>query len=196
MKALTLRPWAAARRRTCLPRFSSSDIAVLMMQNIIGNHRCIRPEAFNRIADRCRCPGGESCRQRTLDHLRKEGYFAFPSLILRPLSDTPSGSCHKPVRSRIEPFGRGFVRLRGHPAVHGEPASKRVSPRDPRFPAGCGAGFRLSGRRERVSRARNRRCGAKVSDGPFRRPNDGRGGGDVDGVRAMALRPKTPCDAE
>ena len=45
MNALTLRPWAAACRRTCLPRCSSRDMVVLVMQSIIGNHRCIEPES-------------------------------------------------------------------------------------------------------------------------------------------------------
>ena len=60
MNALTLRPWAAAVRRTCLPRRSSSDMVVLMMKRIIGYHKCIKPD----LAPRCRSRRKE-CRQLT-----------------------------------------------------------------------------------------------------------------------------------
>ena len=45
MNALALRPSAVARRRTCLPRCSSSDMVVLMMLSTIYDHRCIKRES-------------------------------------------------------------------------------------------------------------------------------------------------------
>ena len=45
MKALTLRPWAAALRRTCIPMRPSSDMVVPKMQRIMGCRLCIKPES-------------------------------------------------------------------------------------------------------------------------------------------------------
>ena len=50
-KALTLKPWSAASRRTCLASWSSSEIVVLIMQSITSMHQNINITLFRSWKD-------------------------------------------------------------------------------------------------------------------------------------------------